>query len=183
MINAEDLDSIKHNLNTDVVRKLLVKYFITKGFDKSFDLLMYPSMIQDLPEAIPILASKIEVVPYAVNVDPMQCKATLGWNLFVLGTYRMFLGETTHNDLPSLARQINMGIIPVPQDGLRFARKQTTPRRVVNFIVRVLGSHVAGYVDMQTPTRSVRSIEKAYKPGFGVGNSMPSQFFARRGLY
>lgn len=139
-------DTIKHAINTDVVRKMLVKYFVDKGFTESFDRLLYPALIQDLPMHVPQLSTKLDIEPHAIEVNPLTGRAKLGWNLFVLGNQRMYLGETFHKDLLDLARQIQGGTVQVPSKPV--AMKQVTPKQVVTFITRVLDKHEAGYVDL-----------------------------------
>lgn len=180
-INSYDIDQIKHLANTEVVRRLLVKYFIDKGFTESFDRQMYPALMQDLPMVIPALSNKLEIVPHAREIDQALGRATIGWNLFALGNQRMYLGETFHNSLTDLARQIRSGLIKVPEQGFNSAKRQTTPRRVISFVSRVLGDHEAGYVDLSPSTRPIM------KPGeqFAQKQSMagmPQQFFSRSGM-
>lgn len=174
IIDSYDIDKYKHALNVEVVRRLLIKYFMEKGFTDSFDRQMCPSLLQDLPLAISVIANKIEIIPHAVDVDTVTGKAVVGWNLFVLGLHRMYLGETYHMDLQDLARQLRAGYI----NDTGNARRQTTPRRVITFITRVLGDHEAGYVDLR-PTAGVLK-----QPGdtYGAGQTMlgmPQQFFTR----
>ena len=137
---------------------------------------MYPALLQDLPVAIPVLASKVEIQPHAEELDTALGKATLGWNLFVLGNHRMYLGDTYHNDLKGLARQIKEGII-LPER-LSAARRQTTPRRVVTFITRVLDDHESGFIDL-IPGQS-RDPGEYYKSRNSL-MGMPQQFFSRSG--
>lgn len=127
--------------------------------------------------AIPSLANKLEIVPHAENIDTSIGKAVLGWNLFVLGNQRMYLGDTHHNDLKGLARQIKTGII-LPESAFATARRQTTPRRVIAFITRVLGDHQAGYIDL-APGAMIQDPGERY--GMRGANSMPQQFFTRSG--
>lgn len=179
-MDSTTIDKLKHITNTEVIRRLLVKYFIDKGFTESFDRQLYPSMIQDLPYVIPVLTNKLEVVPHAEDVDPTIGKARLGWNLFVLGNQRMYLGETYHNNLRDLARQIYTGNILPPNTESLSARRQTTPRRIVTFITRVLGDHDAGYIDLAPSTNP------PMQPGSAFGSrlsmtGMPQQFFSRSG--
>lgn len=152
-MDSHVVDTIKHVANTEVIRRLLIKYFLDKGFTENFDRQLAPSMVQDLPFVIPVLANKLEIVPHAVEIDPSMGKARLGWNLFVLGNHRMYLGETYHNNLSDLARQIRSGLVRMTAESQQFsssaARRQTTPRRVVAFITRVLGDHEAGYIDLR----------------------------------
>ena len=188
-MQSRNVDKIRHALNTDVVRRMLIRYFIEKGFNESFDRVMYPGLVQDLGLACPVLSTKIEVVPHCVDIDPVGQRAVLGWNLFVLGTQRMYLGETHHRDLSDLARQIQSGqIMPsqgtgsiMPTEGIPHgvARRQVTPRQVITFLTRVLGRHESGYIDLTPPSQaSVASM--AYGSGasrsgmFGGGASMGS---------
>lgn len=176
------VDKLKHISNNEVVRRLLIKYFIDKGFDKSFDRQMYPSTIQDLPMIIPSLCGKVEIVPHAREIDSSNNKGVLSWNCFVLGSHRMYLGDTYHNDLRDLARQIRMGTIKAP-DGIGVsatARRQTTPKRVIVFITRVLGDNESGYVDLNPTTGPVRSPGDQFSARQTL-MGMPQQFFSRSG--
>jgi hypothetical protein len=176
-IDSYTIDKFKHVANTEVVRRLLIKYFVDKGFSESFDRQMYPALIQDLPLVIPVLSNKIEIVPYAEEVNTAMSRAILGWNLFVLGNQRMYLGETHHNSLPDLARQIRSGVVRTPESGFNTARRQTTPRRIITFVTRVLEHHESGYVDLNPTTRPVRDPGEAFGGKSMLG--MPQQFFSR----
>lgn len=164
-MEARALDRLKHLTNTEVVRRFLIKYFISKGFTESFDRLVYPALLQDLPLAVPVLAPKIEITPFMLELDQALGKAVLGWNLFVLGNRRMYLGDTYHNDLNNLARQIHDGLIKPPDNQQANARRQTTPRRIITFITRVLSDHRAGYVDLTPHTQPARKLEDLYGRG------------------
>jgi hypothetical protein len=181
-LDSYNIDKIKRLANTDVVRKLLIKYFVDKGFDNSFDRQMYPAMIQDLPFIIPALANKIEIVPFAKEIDASQSKAVLGWNMFVLGNHRMYLGETYHNNLRDLAMQIRSGSIRIPEGYGTFAtaRKQTTPKRIIIFITRVLGDHENGYMDLNPSTSPIKAPGEPYAARQTM-MGMPQQFFSRSG--
>lgn len=178
-MDSHTTEHIKHVTNTEVIRRLLVRYFVEKGFTESFDRHLYPALLQDLTLQIPQLTTKVEVVPFAEEVDTYQGKAILGWNLFVLGNQRMYLGQTFHNDLRTLARQLQTGLVMIPEGDVTNARRQTTPRRVVTFVTRILESHEAGYVDLTTPVNP----KKVGEP-YATKNSMmgmPQQFFTRSG--
>ncbi len=182
-LDSYTIDRIKHVANTEVVRRLMIKYFIDKGFgeSKTFDCQMYPALIQDLPMVIPVLGNKLEIVPFANEIDTSQGRAVLGWNLFVLGNQRMYLGETYHNSLQDLARQIRTGVIRVPEAGFHTARRQTTPRRVVSFVTRILSTHDQGYVDLNPGTRPIRTPGEPYAVKASLAG-MPQQFFSRSGM-
>lgn len=170
-------EKLKHLSNTEVVRRMLIKYFMDKGFTDSFDRHLYPAILQDLPMAIPQIANKIEIAPYAEEIDSQLGKAALGWNLFVLGNQRMYLGQTYYNDLQGLARQIQSGFIQVPEGGPANSRLQTTPRKVITFIARVLGSHDAGYTDLSVSQNAPQMAQPYQSKSSMMG--MPQQFFAR----
>jgi hypothetical protein len=176
MGNALDtrfIGKIKHALNADVARRLLIRYFVCKGYDQ-FDALIYPPLIADLPRAVTEMCDKVEVVPYAARIDPPMDSATLGWNLFVLGVHRMFLGETHHVGLRGLALQLQQGTV-ISED--RAASYQTTPRRVVCFVTKVLSTHRDGMLNL------IPRLLPADLYHGQVGGALSSrQFFSRAGF-
>lgn len=180
-VDSYDIDKIKRISNTEVVKRMLIKYFIEKGFDDSFDKQLFPPMLQDLSSVIPLLASKVEVVPFAKEIDTGLNKAVLGWNLFVLGNQRMYLGETHHTGLSDLARQIRSGTISRSEMGGNItARKTTTPRKVIIFLTKVLGNNEAGYVDLNITNVPFRQPGEPYAAKQSL-SGMPQQFFSRSG--
>jgi hypothetical protein len=174
-----DIERIRHAANTDVIRLLLTKYFVKKGFlneDGGLDRRVNPVMMQDLPLSVPVLAGKLEIEPHAVEIDPTTGCGVIGWNLFVLGTHRMYLGETYHHNLPELARQIKAGTIRPDIHGS--SRRESTPKHVITFITRTLGQSEGGYVDFSRNRLGVTS--PAWYRG-GRGPSQEAQFFTRSG--
>lgn len=176
MINTDDIAKVKHWMNTDTIRRLLIKYFIEKGFENSFDRQINPILIQDIIKVIPLLTTKIEIIPNVEELDSTLGKAILAWNLFVLGNNRMYLGSTYHNNLSDLAMQIRANNpITMHSDTVRRA---TTPRKIITFITRVLSDHEQGYVDLNPVTKNIT------QPGDGAAArhamvAMPQQFFSR----
>lgn len=168
------IDKFRHTLNADVARRLMIRYFMSKGFD-NFDTLLYAPMVQDMPYAIAEMSDKIEIIPHSVNIDPAGDKAELGWNLFVLGSHRQYLGETYHHGLKMLAMQLQQGHV-LSEDMM--ATRQTTPRRIIHFVSRVLTTHKQGYLDL-TP-RTVPQGQQGPRAG-GAGSGMAGQFFSRAG--
>jgi len=158
---------------------LLIKYFMDKGFSDSFSRHIHPSAVQDLPQVIPILTSKVEIVPHAAEVDPYQGKAVLSWNLFVLGIHRMYLGDTYHNNLHDLARILRSGNTASIQSDSGSARRQTTPLRIVSFITRVLGDHEAGYVDLRPSAKALQPIGEPNISRHTIMNIPSNQHFGR----
>lgn len=175
-MDAYATQQLKQALNTEVIRRMLIKYFLSRGFTESFDRLMYPATIQDLQFTIPELITKLEVIPHALLIDPMTDSAKIGWNLFILGGQRMYLGETYHSGLSQLAQMLMSGQVISEHSN---ATHQTTPRRVIHFITTTLRRVEAGYVDL-TP-----KIMPAMVNMFGnrVSNNMgmANQFFSRSG--
>ena len=170
MISSNTIDKIRHALNQQYVRRLLIKYFVTKGIDDSFDRLVYPATLYDMPMLIPEMADKIEVEPVAIEINPMNNTATLGWNLYVLGSSRMYLGETYHNNLVELAKQLKDGRV-LGENSINsttaFARKQVTPNRIIKFMTYILGRSDRGFVD---PTNINKRVMNQPKMG-AMGNS------------
>lgn len=179
-MDSHVIENLKHVSNTEAVRRMLIRYFMEKGFTESFDRHVYPAIVQDLAQVIPQLSTKVEIVPFAEEIDSYQGKAVLGWNLFVLGTHRMYLGQTYHSDLRSLASQIQSGAIMIPEGDISNARCQATPRRIITFITRVLGTHKSGYVDLAMPSNPGRKIGEPYMTKNSM-MGMPQQFFSRSG--
>lgn len=168
------VDKLRATLNNEVAERLLVRYFMSKGFEKtSLDRLIYPPLLQDMQFAITEMADKIEVTPYVKNINPMSDTAELGWNLFVLGNQRCFLGESSHVGLKRLALQLQHGQILAEDQS---ASRQTTPRRIISFIVRVLQAHTEGYINL-TP----RIIPLPYQQPRASGLGMAQQFWGRPG--
>lgn len=162
------------------MRKTLIAYFVDKGVE-SFAIPMSPPLLFDLPLKVPILLGKLEIVPYMLSLDPVLGKATLGWNLFVLGNRRMFLGETHHSDLQGLARQLSSstGVLQFSEVS-RNATREATPKQVIKFILRVLSNSKDGYVDLEPPRQAGQPLDRLYRPNFGSTSPMPSEFFGRR---
>lgn len=178
-MNSNDINRIKHVANVETVRRKLIRYFINKGFVDSFERHVYPPLLQDLPlDPEVCLFNKVEVVPYAAEIDTSLGRAILGWNLFVLGSHRLFLGETFHNNLNDLARQIKSGVITKSANGRAGARLQTSVYKIIMFITRVLSEHDAGYVMLDPPSRIPKQPGEPYAARQSL-MGMPNQFFSR----
>ena len=168
------VDKLRFALNNDVAERLVLRYFMSKGFDKTqLDRLVYPPILQDMPFAITEMSDKIEIIPHVESVDPVSDTAQLGWNLFVLGTHRCYLGESFHNGLKLLALQLQHGQV-IAED--QMATRQTTPRRIIKFISQVLMSHSAGYVNL---TPRIVPLQTGQPRASGLG--MARQFWQRVG--
>lgn len=138
-------DRLELALNEELVRRLLIKFFAERGFKENFDRSVYPPVLQDLTEAVSQLSGKIELEPYALEIDPQTGYARIGWNLFLLGNQRMYLGETDHSDLSELAKQIDEGQFVI-QESDQVARQTRTAREIVTWISRALGRSMSGII-------------------------------------
>lgn len=173
-MDSYDVDKLKSRANLEAVKRVLIKYFYDKGFNESFDRQLYPAIIQDISFAIPAFGNKIEVVPHIEELDQSSDKAVLGWNLFVLGNQRMYLGDTHHHSLGRLAEELKAGQMLIPEN-CTGAMRTTTPRRVVNFITRVLENKKSGFIDLSIANVAQNQATPA-KP-----MSMSNQFYSRSG--
>ena len=162
MISDTMTEKIYFALNKEYMRRLLTKYFWDKGFKENMDARIYPPALQDLAMAIPQLVGKLEIEPQVNDVDPTTGIIKLSWNLFVLGNKRMFLGESTHSDLNEIKGPLyNIDI----KSGIG-TMKYVTPRRIINFIVELLGEHKQGDLT-QMPKNIVLSPMVPYSRGIG----------------
>ncbi len=124
----------------------------------------------DLQVLVPELAEHVEIVPHSRDIDPLNDSAELGWNLFVLGTHRQYLGESFHHNLHTLSLMLQQNQI-IEED--KVATHQTTPRQIIHFVTRALAQNRAGYVDL-TPRANTAAM-----PRVGAGISKP--FYTKPG--
>ena len=165
-------DKLEFVFNGALVRRLLVKYFHDKGFGENFDKKVYPPVLQDIVESVPELTGKIELEPFAVEIDPTSGFARLGWNLFALGNQRMYLGETEHSDLEELAKALDSNTpIIVENDGEEVSRQTRTARDIVTWLTNTLGHSEAGLVRMV-------DTEVVSQPN-AMGNAQATNFFEK----
>ncbi len=136
-------DNLELAFNAELSRRLLIKYFFEKGFSENFDRKVYPLLLQDIAEVIPEFTGKVEVTPHAIDIDPQTGFAKLGWNMFVLGHHRMYLGETEHVNVQDLAQQLESGT-SINESGDAVSRQEQTPRKITAFITRVLRNNQGG---------------------------------------
>ena len=88
--------------------------------------------MQDITFRIPQLKGKVEVVPSVEEMNPETGRVRFEWNLFVLGTSRLLLGESTHKNQSEL-----MMAISGPVNDL-VTTKKASPKRIIEFIAHVL---------------------------------------------
>ncbi len=158
------VDQLRLALSQEFVRRSLIKYFSDKNYT-NFMVSVYPPSIKDLPVAVPELSNKLEIVPYVVEFDPIGGKATVGWNLFVLGNNRMDLGESTHSNVT----EIEKATLSHGYGGKK------TPKDIIDFIMSVLSTSKAGIIS-NTSSNSIR-----HSPEMPLNRpSSSGQFYQRK---
>lgn len=136
-------DKIRQILNEALIRKLLSRYF-QENKDipvEKFNKPIHPAILQDLPQAVSQLQGKIEIRPYVEDINVDNGKVDIGWNLFALGTQRLFLGKSTHRNLSELEESVN-GVDPKFK-----SKKLASPKRIIEFILTTLGDSESGIID------------------------------------
>jgi len=133
------VDRLKRRLSKVFGHKKLVEYFNRKGFT-DFDEYVYPPMLQDLPMIIQEFRNKVEITPFSQRVDPTTGVVMIGWNMFVLGINRSFLGYSYHQSAQDLKRAF--GARPeLPHEPKKRVRD------VIDFIVETLDKNRDGLLD------------------------------------
>jgi len=128
-------------MHAELAKRLILDYFEKKGLIEKFDMPLSPIIIADMPKSIPELSRKVEVVPYVHKIDPFTGASELGWNLFVLGNSRMYLGRTQHkhiNELLTIAGTTSESAVEIA----------STPRDIIKFISETLSQSEDGKVDI-----------------------------------
>lgn len=139
MISRRTVDRINNILNETQIRRSLVKYFMDRGFVENFDMPVFPPSLQDLTATIPEIANRVEIVPHAIELDPQTGYGRIGWNMFVDGNQRLFLGETEYANMHDFAKQLEegKGFNIIPSTSME-SYHETTPRRITSFLTRIL---------------------------------------------
>lgn len=157
---------IRKALQEELIRRLLRQYFDEKGITKKqLEHKAYPPMLQDLPVRIPQLQGKVEVVPFIEELDPQTGQVQVGWNLFVLGNRRMFLGQSGHKNLAELKMAMNGPTNQYPRE------QKVSHKQIIEFVSRVLGSSEAGKI----PPKVDKPASIAPSP---MGPGLSSRFYA-----
>ena len=165
------VDKIASALNTILIRRLLARYFVGKGFGDNFDEPVYPPDVQDLAESMPELSGLIEVAAHVESLDPTTGSAVIGWSLFVLGNQRLSMGETDHEKLTDL-ENMNSGLSTnVSAESGKNFRRPTTPRKIVAFVTRVLSGSKAGFIRAVNPEMANGSMSKVSRTAAGTASS------------
>ena len=160
-MNVNLVNTVKHALVMETVRKSLYQFFENRNLD--LDAIIYPPLIRDINKEVEVVGNKIEIIPHVVDIDPTTNYVRIGWNLFVLGTNRMYLGDTVHRSLSQLDQQVEDPLFSGSAEPLR------TPRQIVEFIVSVMFKHKLGRPGV-IPTYEKPSIDISKLPST-VGTS------------
>ena len=144
------VQKIQKILNEELIRRLLRKYFSTKGLSEDMEKPIYPPIIQDLMTLVPQFSGKIEVVPSIENIEPDGGELTVEWNMFVLGTNRMYLGESTHKSLT----EVGEAAIATSERKEASVRK-ATPNRIIEFVTRMLSKSKSGMIDKEADSTTL----------------------------
>ncbi len=162
---------VYYALNKELLRRLLIKYFFEKGFREDMDKRIYPPNLQDFIMKVPQLTGKVEIVPHVEDIEPQTNIVKLGWNLFVLGTKRMYLGESSHTSLNEIKCNIAG---PIWSEGIN-SINYTTPKKIINFIVQILGDSKTGDL-----ARAPKQYKDKFMPMY-AGNNDQSGYFRTQG--
>jgi len=54
---------LKHKLQKELIKRSLNKFFIEKGYDRNFEMPLYPPLVYDISIKIPHLFNRCEVIP------------------------------------------------------------------------------------------------------------------------
>lgn len=149
MANEYIADRLRAALNEELIRRLLIRYFSNKGFE-NFNKKLYPPLMQDIAIQIPQLLGKLEISPYAEDIDPNTGVFKLGWNLYVQGVHRMFLGYSTHTNLSEVRTSVQGPLAALGRGS------HATPKRVVEFVTKILGKSKGGDIAAMPKNLSIR---------------------------
>jgi hypothetical protein len=141
-------------LNEELIKRLLIQYFLDKGIQREdFNKNVYAPMLQDILQNKPQFIGKLEVQPFIEDMDPNNGKVKLGWNMFVLGNNRIYLGKSSHKNLAELKDSANGPIKEYSYENY------TTPSKIITFISSVLSKSEQGFVD-EEPDVSMMSMDQ-----------------------
>ena len=127
------IKQIRQAISSELVRKSLIEYFLSKEIPLTSSI--NPPVISDMEENLPQLSGYIEVQPHVVESNPKTAEAKVGWNLFVLGVNRKFIGYSKHSSYSELSEPMNNQI------NLEKNLSYTTVEEVIEFIVDTFEEH------------------------------------------
>jgi hypothetical protein len=151
-MNKTTITSIEVTLLKEFLRRNLIKYFIDKGNDDNFLVSVNPTELFDLTSRLPFLRNMVEVKFYIEDYDLQNNVIKVGWNVFVLGNHRIFLGYSIHNNLLDIERQRRVDV----------GQGNVSIKQFVNEVTDVIGA--------------TTHIFDIHKKEYGVGDSTKSRF-------
>jgi len=128
-------DEMVRVLQKEYLRRSLVEYFVTKGYDKTFDKCPYPLVLQDIQEE-PFAKRAIEVVYGIEDIDLIDNSIKVSWNMFILGNKRIFLGYTNHKNFSDIKNN---------KANIKDFNGPITISNIIDTIVEFIGSSTAIY--------------------------------------
>jgi hypothetical protein len=167
-MNSRLLRDIRQAVAREAARRALKVYFEGKGFENP-DALVMPSQIADISNGVPEFGDRLEVCAYNERYDPFTSVLKAGWNLYVNGSNRMFLGHTVHNRVPDLVS----GTIPEHAD---LAEPEHTVKEICSFIMKVLTRSEDGFDRLPPNTRMSMPNPMGMRSMTGSDGSMTRSF-------
>jgi len=139
MMDPKLLNNIRNILSIVAIKKQLAEYLENKQIMS--ETLVYPPLIQDL-QTIPEISNRVELIPFMEELDPTSGFIKVGWNLFVLGTNRKFLGYTVHQSLEDLKQ-------PEPtKESRENSLCYTTGGEVLDFIIETIQKYNEDHISV-----------------------------------
>ena len=132
-LNTSLVSKVRRILLNHAVRSTLEDYF--EAVDISLDSPIYPPVLRDLQASVPLISGVVEVKPHVVELNPLTEGVRVGWNLFVLGMFRLYLGTSIHESMEHLGNRSSNS------DDLSTSERYTTPKKLINFIIDILNEH------------------------------------------
>lgn len=167
------IDNLKRAANIYKVKKYLLDYFIRKVGKENFNKIIDPSTVMDIVDEIPQLASRIEIVPNAVDMKLQEDMISIEWNIFVFGNKRMYLGKTNHLNIANTIYDLKRGNKCANINGVEYG---VSPKRIVQFVIRILEKSKDGYTPWVDNRNLANNLLKTNSPSFGYNHLNSGNF-------
>lgn len=138
------INNIRSILDIMSIKKQLTEYLTSKGIDPGTT--VYPPLLQDI-QSIGDVSNRIELIPFMEEIDPASGYIRVGWNLFVLGTNKKFLGYTNHKSLNDLNQ------LEPTEQSKQESLCYTVGKDIIDFIIGTLQKYDDDYTSLG-PTNS-----------------------------
>lgn len=112
---------------------------IDRIFDNSEYYLLFkisPLKLLDLPYDIPALSDLIEIVPFVEDINNATGEITVGWNLFVDGIYRMYLGSTKFESIKQVQEALK-----TKANNTKEINSDVDGKSLIQFITSIIRDH------------------------------------------